>query len=168
MAKKRQRRVKLASLIVVGEGACDKAFLNHMKDLYDSRETNQSVKVMAADGGSPRDIIRSVVKNKQAEYDKYYLLMDSDIPLTPENKTFASKNKVELILSTPLCLEGMLLDVLGQKAANNSQSCKAKLHPQLSGAATEKLSYRSLFPEAILTVTQKAQIIKLRRVLANV
>jgi len=50
---KRNRKVKLSSLIVVGEGPHDKAFINHMKDLYDNRTSGQKVKVESADGGSP-------------------------------------------------------------------------------------------------------------------
>jgi len=35
----KKKHLKLASLIIVGEGPHDKAFLLHMKDLYDSRNT---------------------------------------------------------------------------------------------------------------------------------
>ena len=52
MAKK-QRRIQCSSLIVVGEGPHDKAFINHMKSLYDSRNTGQTVKVESAMGRFP-------------------------------------------------------------------------------------------------------------------
>ncbi len=81
MAKKKSRRVKLASLIVVGEGAHDKAFINYMKSLYDG-ETGQIVKVDSADGGSPKDIIKTTDrKYKHTAYDRRYILMDSDVPI---------------------------------------------------------------------------------------
>jgi hypothetical protein len=55
---KKNRRVKLASLIVVGERPHDKAFINHIKDNYARRALDQTVKVELADGGSPRDILK--------------------------------------------------------------------------------------------------------------
>ena len=132
MAKKKSRSVKLASLIVVGEGAHDKAFISHMKSLYDG-ETGQTVKVDSADGGSPKDIIKTTDrKYKHTAYDRRYTLMDSDVPITQQDRDSARKLKIQLILSEPVCLEGMLLEVLGQRAPNTAASCKASLHPQLS------------------------------------
>ena len=167
MAKKIRHLVK-TSLIIVGEGAHDKAFLDHMKELYDGRETNQSVKIASADGGSPKDIIEVVIKkSKNADYDKRYVLMDSDIPLSDKEYKLAKDNKITLLLSEPLCLEGMLLDVLGQKSASTSQACKDKLHPLLAGKPTEKQSYRVKFSKPVLDTTTKQTIVTLRNVLAN-
>ncbi len=167
MAKKIRHIVK-TSLIIVGEGAHDHAFLSHMKDLYHNGMTNQSVKIEAADGGSPKDVIKVVIKkSKNADYDKRYVLMDSDIPLSDKEYKLAKDNKITLLLSEPLCLEGMLLDVLGQKAASTSQACKDKLHPQLAGKPTEKQSYRVKFPKPVLDTTTKQTIVDLRKLMTN-
>ncbi|OXX69280.1 hypothetical protein B9J84_11185 [Vibrio sp. V03_P4A6T147] len=63
----------MASLIVVGEGIHDRAFLNHMKDNYDGRNTGQVVKIESSDGGSPRNILMSAKKSQEAAYDKRYV-----------------------------------------------------------------------------------------------
>ncbi|MBE0471465.1 MAG: hypothetical protein IBX55_18390 [Methyloprofundus sp.] len=166
MATKKQR-LKLASLIIVGEGPHDKAFLSHMKDLYDNRSTGQKIKIETADGGSPKDIIRSAIKNKHINYDQRYVLMDSDIPLSEENKKTAKKNKITIIQSTPICLEGMLLEILDQNPPNTNQKCKSMLHRQLSGDPTEKSSYSQKFSKTVLDSSPKLQIIDLIKIMAN-
>ncbi|TOB29846.1 hypothetical protein, partial [Vibrio parahaemolyticus] len=70
-------------------------------DLYDNRNTGQKVKVESADGGSPRDILKSALKNRHADYDKKYVLMDSDVAVSQQDRDFARKNRIEIIQSTP-------------------------------------------------------------------
>jgi hypothetical protein len=164
---KGKRKVKLSSLIVVGEGPHDKAFINHLKDLYDHRNSGQKVKVESADGGSPRDILKSALKNKHADYDKKYVLMDSDVAVSQQDRDFARKNKIEIIQSTPWCLEGMLLDALGDRVPNGNEACKRKLHPMLAGAPTEKASYGNLFTKDFVDNSEKEQLVILRELLAN-
>jgi len=162
-----KKRLKLASLIIVGEGPHDKAFLSHMKDLYDARSTGQKIKIETADGGSPKDIIRSAIKNTHINYDRRYVLMDSDIPLSEQDTKYAKKNKIIIIQSSPTCLEGMLLEILGQNPPITNLKCKSKLHPQLSGEPTEKSSYSQKFTKTVLDSSPKSQIIDLRKIMAN-
>jgi len=164
---RKQRKVKLSSLIVVGEGPHDKAFISHMKSLYDNRQSGQKVKVESADGGSPRDILKSVVKNKHVEYDKKYVLIDSDVPICQQDRDYARKNKIEIIQSTPVCLEGMLLDALGFSAPNGNDECKQVFHSMLSGPPTEKDSYSQLFTKKMLNATTKEQLVTLKELLSN-
>lgn len=163
----KKKHLQLASLIIVGEGPHDKAFLLHMKDLYDSRTTGQKVKIETADGGSPKDIIRSAIKNRHIAYDRRYVLMDSDIPLSVQVTKYAKQNKIIIIQSTPICLEGMLLEILDQNPPDTNQKCKSMLHPLLSGGPTEKSSYSQKFPKTVLDSSSKSQIIDLREIMAN-
>ncbi|SQH76085.1 conserved protein of unknown function [Shewanella benthica] len=167
MAKKKIRKVKLASLIVVGEGPIDAAFLSHMKIVYDGRETGQSIRITAGDGGCPKDVIKSAIQNRQAEYDKKYVLIDSDITVTDVDFSYARKNGVNIIQSTPVCLEGMLLEVLGERPARTNQGCKEKLHPKLSGLPTCKHSYAVLFTKKVLDKSDKVPIIELKLLMQN-
>jgi hypothetical protein len=164
---KKNRRVKLSSLIVVGEGPHDKAFINHMKDIYDHRTSEQKVKVESADGGSPKDILRAVVKNMHAEYDRKSVLMDSDIAISQQNRDFARKHQIEIIQSAPWCLEGMLLDAINKGVPDGNEACKRKLHPLLSGPPTKKASYKELFSKNIIDDSIKEQLIRLRKLLSN-
>ena len=167
MSKRKPRRAKLASLIVVGEGPHDQAFIKHMKGLYDRRDSGQKVTVEAADGGSPKDVIHYVVKKRHIDYDRKVILIDSDIPLQPQDHKVARKHGITILQSTPHCLEGMLLDVLGNRIPADSQACKGKLHPQLAGPPTEKESYAVLFPKPVLDNTPKEQIVELRGFISN-
>lgn len=169
MAKKRSiKKVQLATLIVVGEGPCDKAFLAYMKSLYDVKETGQKVKLDAADGGHPDIMLKDMDrKYKHADYDKRVLFIDSDVEVTEVILARAKRLGIEIVQSRPLCLEGMLLDVLGSKVPRTSQACKEVLHPQLKGRPTLAQSYQELFPKDILDNTGKEAIVRMRKLLKN-
>lgn len=166
MAKK--RKGQLASLLVVGEGACDKAFIKHMNRLYSSPHTGQKVKVDSGDGGSPASVIQTTIrKYKHVAYDRRFILLDSDIPIRQQDFDKAKSAKIELIISSPICLEGMLLDVLDQPIPCSNRACKDCLHAQLVGSPVSALSYAELFPKPLLDATLKEQIIRLRRIIMN-
>lgn len=169
MAKKRSiKKVQLATLIVVGEGPCDKAFLVYMKSLYDVKETGQKVKLDAADGGSPEIMLKDMDrKYKHADYDKRVLFIDSDVEVTQEILARAKRLGIEIVQSKPLCLEGMLLDVLGFKIPKTSQGCKELLHPKLKGRATMANSYQELFAKDVLDKTDKEAIVRIIELLKN-
>ncbi len=163
------RHVKLATLLVVGEGPADKAFINHLKSMY-SRDTGQKVTVEAEDGGSPGTMVKNLIrKHSHADFDHRFLMIDEDIPVSEDVQARAKQAKIEIILSTPVCLEGMLLEVLKQRVAEGSlaSDCKALLHPQLSGSPTRSQSYRALFPEHVINQSEKHQMIKLRALMRN-
>lgn len=167
---KKRIHVQLTTLLVVGEGLAEKAFLNHMKSLYDHRNSGQTITIHAADGGSPGSIIKDTQrKYKHSHYDRSYILLDEDIEITNQDRKTAKRLKIELIISSPLCLEGMLLDVLNQPIPGNANAttCKNLLHPQLSGKYTDRHSYAELLPREILDETTKEQIVKLRQALSN-
>jgi len=166
MARKPKRSL-LSTLIIVGEGAHEKAFLSHLKALY-SANTDQKVKIDSADGGSPQDIVRTAVKkSRHIDYDRKFILMDSDIVVDDAAKKLAKDNNITIILSEPLCLEGMLLKLLGINAPDTSKKCKALLHPKLDGNPADKNSYVRLINRGLLEVSEIEQIVLLLKILEN-
>lgn len=166
---KKVRRVKLATLLIVGEGAHEKAFLQHMKSLYDGNN-NQTVKIDAASGGSPIEIIDETIrKYNHADYSRKVILLDADVVIRQQDRDKARKNKIELVVSEPTCLEGMLLEILGHKVAEFSAAadCKKKLHSMLAGEPTKPASYANIFPKEVLDSATKDQIVKLKRLISN-
>jgi len=164
---KRIRKTLLSTLIIVGEGIHDKAFLSHLKSIYSSN-TNQKVKVDSADGGSPEDIVRTTIKkSKGISYDRKFILMDSDIDVNKKTRKLAEENKITIILSEPLCLEGMLLNLLGVVVPDSSKKCKALLHPKLNGKPTDKKSYGKLITKELLESSKIEQIVLLLNILQN-
>jgi len=168
MPKRIIRKVVKITLLVVGEGAAEKAFIEHMKGIYAAGVFNQKVSVDAADGGSQSAMIRYIARIiGHVIYARTVLLLDTDIPITTRDRKEAKKQKIELIEATPWCLEGMLLEVLGQPTPATTKACKSVLHAQLSGPETSKQSYAPLFAKAILDSSTKAQIIRLKGLLSN-
>lgn len=163
-----KRKVQKATLLAAGEGVVDKAFINHMKGIYARGVKTQTVTVDAADGGSPQDMINYLVrKNRHASFDRKVLLLDSDVTIPQQARDKARKSGIELIESTPLCLEGMLLELLGQQVSRSAVSCKSTLHSQLSGEPTNKNSYSPLFDKPVLDASTKQQIERLIALLEN-
>lgn len=163
------RKVKLATLLIIGEGTHEKAFLLHMKSIYDG-ENNQTIKVDAASGGSPIEIIDETLrKYNHADYDKKVILLDADVTIRQQDRDKARKHKIELIVSNPICLEGMLLELLGHNvtAYSSAIACKNRLHPLLSGLPTKPSSYAQIFPKSVLDTTTKDQIVRLKNLMSN-
>ena len=140
-----------------------------MKHLYEAdRTTEQKVTIDSADGGSPYDIINSVVrKHRHTDFDRRFVLLDSDVNIEPRDCELARKNRIVLIESKPVCLEGMLLDILGERVPRTNQACKDALHSLLSGKPTIASSYADIFTKDLLDNTEKEQIIILREVISN-
>ena len=168
MSKHKKRAVRRATLLVVGEGPHDKAFLKHMQNIYDRRDSDQKVTLDSADGGSPRDIIKTVIsKYRNAEFDQVFILLDSDVTITQQDRDLARKKKIVLLESTPICLEGMLLEVLGMQVPSSNTACKNRLHPKLAGHPARPEAYELLFNKPVLDETTKHQIVTLRHTIAN-
>ena len=71
MAKRRV--AQHTTLLVIGEGADDQAFINHMKGLYCPRGCGRSAKIEAGDGGSPGNIITTAIRAfKGVDYDRRF------------------------------------------------------------------------------------------------
>ncbi|EMP54580.1 hypothetical protein MSNKSG1_14762 [Marinobacter santoriniensis NKSG1] len=170
MAKGRSKRKALVqtTLLVVGEGADDKAFITHMKQIFCPRGSGRRAKVEAGDGGSPGNIITNAVRSFRGEdYDHRILVLDSDVPPTEQDRRKAKSNGYTIILWSPTCLEGALLDVLGEpvREHESASSLKKRLHPALDGAHTSSDAYQRLFPEPVLTATTNKSVVSLRQTL---
>ena len=61
------------TLLVVGEGPDDQAFIKHIKGLFYKRDCGKSVKVEAEDGGSPGNIISNAIRKfRSFAYDQRF------------------------------------------------------------------------------------------------
>jgi hypothetical protein len=116
------------SIILFGEGKSEAIFLSHLKKVYSS-QIQAKVKVDKGQGKTPRDIIDRLINKhlKVGSYDKALVLLDSDVPHKIPKKILV-ENNIDLALSTPQCLEGMLLSILGlsPKGAKHASSSSLK------------------------------------------
>lgn len=171
MAKQRKGRyhVKKATLLVVGEGASEKAFVRYLRTLF-GRNSNQRVTIESEDGGGPKSMIDNVIrKHRHQDFNHKALLLDEDKEIPANARRKAEKNQLELIISRPVCLEGMLLEVLGEKvpADASASDCKARLRPKLGEPSTNWQAYENCFPQTVLDTTSVQAIARLRELLKN-
>lgn len=165
---RKQRHLSFTTLLIVGEGSDDKAFVDHLKGLFVQRGSGRKVTVKAGDGGSPGNIITHASRAYRAEDFNYrYFLLDADIPPTAADVKNAKTAGYQIILWQPQCLEGALLDVLGERVQphESSQALKQRLHPRLASHHTKPEAYAELFTLPVVTTTQNTSVVAVRELL---
>jgi len=104
----------LTTILLVGEGKTEFAFLSHLKSLYIQRNCGIKLTIKNARGKGPEYIVDFAVRQRyNAAYDRVAVLLDTDLAWPDATKKKARKNKLTLLGSTP-CIEGFLLDILAQ------------------------------------------------------
>lgn len=163
MARKQHRVRK--TLLVVGEGDSEEAFLKYLRDLYCSGGAGVNAIVRNAHGKGPVNVIDHTVKQaRNASFDKRVALLDTDLPWTSKLKTEARRARIEMVGSTP-CFEGLLLSILGKRPPEQSADCKKRIQQSLGIDLTEWQSYAVHFPKAVLdsarpTIPELDQLLK--------
>jgi len=157
MVSRRRRPVRSTkkTVLIVGEGPTERAFLRYVKELYIRRDMDVSVNVECGAGGSPRNVVEKAIRLCGSRgYDKCFVLIDADIPLNADKKLrirMKRKPKIEILRSTP-CIEGLFLSILGVTGNNSSDQCKSTFEATYLSAdkKTDKRSYVRLFPKELL------------------
>lgn len=173
MARKRTQRhhprqVSKTTLLIVGEGPDDQAFIKHMNQLFRAENTGVKPSIEKQSGGSPGNIITNAArKYGHLPFDQKFFVLDSDVPISQQDYDKAKKHGYQIILWTPVCLEGTLLDVLGEAVDENAPalSLKKRLHPRLDGPHTDSRAYKPLFSKTILEKSENQSIIDVRTAL---
>jgi len=142
-----QRQVR-KTLLVVGEGDSEAAFLKHLRGLYCSGGAGVNVTVRNAHGKGPEHVIDYAAKQTYS-YDTCAALLDTDIPWDVRLEKKARKARVAMIGSTP-CFEGLLLSILEESPPARSPECKKVLQQLLGIDLTESQSYAKHFPKTRL------------------
>lgn len=79
MAKIRQIRHTKETLLFVGEGYCERAFLIHVNGLYSKGLVK--TKIVTAKGKGPEHVINHAISCKRMDgYDRVAVLIDLDLP----------------------------------------------------------------------------------------
>ena len=153
--RKRPLRRTKKTVLIVGEGPTEKAFLRYVKGLYITRDMDISVNVECGAGGSPRNVVEKAVRLCGSRaYDKCFVLIDADIPLNADKKLsihMKRKPKIEILKSTP-CIEGLFLSILDGTDHSSCDQCKSIFEDKYlsSDKKTDKRSYDRLFPKELL------------------
>lgn len=153
MVKKIRHQRK--TLLVMGEGDCEAAFLQHLRNIYCSNGEGVAVTIRNAQGGGPVSIVTQVIRHiRLASYDKKIALLDTDLTWSDELKKIAKNNDILMIGSNP-CLEGLLLNVLKKPAPLISRECKKTLQSHTKADMTEWRHYDPHFSREIFEDARK-------------
>ncbi|RUR30175.1 hypothetical protein ELY33_10185 [Vreelandella andesensis] len=175
MARKRpqrshKRQAKKTTLLIVGEGADDQAFIKHMQQQLLQRHSGIKPTIEKQSGGSPGNIIDNATRKYAHQgFDQRFIVLDADIPPSQQERDKARKNGYSLIFWAPTCLEGALLDVLGEgvNAHETAQQLKSRLHPRLNGTHTCPVAYAALFPKTVIEETTNESVVAVKRALVQ-
>ena len=146
----RVRRAARHTILLVGEGTTDWAFLKHIKSLYISRGCGVSATIRNAHGKGPDHVVDYAIRQcRNAAYDQVVALLDSDLEMSAAVHRRAMSKKIQIIGATP-CIEGLLLKILGEHVPITSAQCKARLGDTLSARLTRPVDYQAYFPKDYL------------------
>lgn len=144
------RRTVLRTVLIVGEGDTEKAFLDHLKRLYVTRGCGVTVMTRNAHGKGPANVVDAAMRHaKNGEFDIVAVLMDTDLPWTDEVRKKARRHRICLVGASP-CVDGMLLKILGEHVPEQSARCKDALHVRLGRKPFVREAYEQDFPRAVL------------------
>lgn len=163
MSIKGKRTTKTA-ILIVGEGPTEKAFLQHLKELFISRDAEVAIKIESGSGGAPNCVIQKAIRLREnMAYNHCFVLIDSDRPIEndPELEIRIKKKPPIKILKTSPCIEGLFLAILQYTSFSptnaSSNECKSLFEKNYISAdkKTDKRSYNEIFTQEIINNRRK-------------
>lgn len=138
------------TVLIVGEGDTEKAFLDHLKSHYVTRGCGVSAAIRNAHGKGPENVVDVAIRHARgADYTLVAVLMDTDLPWSPALRKLARTKKVCLIGASPCC-DGLLLSILDEPVPEESAQCKTKLIERLGKRPVIAEAYRNDFTKVLL------------------
>lgn len=143
------------TLLLVGEGYHEKAFLNHLKQLYVPRRCGLSVAVKSAGGKGAKHVIEWTIRQiANTAYDNVAVMLDTD---TDWSQALAKQAKRIQVLPSEPCFDALMLRLLGKHPVGDSAQLKKLLAPYLDDDPTEQQSYATYFGKACLEAGRKSE-----------
>ncbi len=144
------RRSVSHTVLLVGEGTTEQAFLRYIKSLYISRGCGVGVTIRNAHGKGPDHVVDYAIRQcRNAAYDRVVVLLDTDLEMSAAVRRRARTRKVKIIGATP-CIEGLLLKILGEHVPATSAECKQRYGGALPERLTFPEDYMGNFPKDLL------------------
>ena len=126
------------TMLIVGEGYHEEAFLSHVKQIYAPRGCGQAVTIKNARGKGAMHVIDWTIKQiANAHFDVVAAMLDTDKDWSPTVEKQARKKKIQVLASDP-CFDAVMLRLLGVNAKGEAKVLKKKLAPYLGNEAVEK------------------------------
>jgi len=142
------------TLLIVGEGRHEEAFLNHLKRLYVVRGCGLSVTVKNARGKGAKHVVEWTIRQiANAAYDDVAVLLDTDKDWSQAVANKAKKGKIVVFASDP-CFEAVLLRALGKHPVGDAKALKKAVAPFLNNDPTVRDNYEEHFGDEQLQVAR--------------
>ncbi|MEZ0238689.1 MAG: hypothetical protein ACAH06_11555 [Methylophilaceae bacterium] len=156
MAKKIWRTNR--TILLVGEGADEKAFLTHVKNHFAPRDCGKTVIVKNAQGKGATHVVEWTIRQMgNAQYDDVAVMVDTDTGWTKAAIALAERASITLLPSDPR-FEAVLLRLLGKSPRGDSQAMKRQFAPLVQQKSTEIESYAREFGPDILLANRSREL----------
>jgi hypothetical protein len=133
------------TLLLVGEGRTEEAFLQYIKSLYAPRGCGLSVKVKNARGKGARHVVEWTWRQLAiARYDAVAVLIDTDKDWSESVARRAKAARILVLKSEPL-FEAMMLRLLDQSDVGDSKTLKGRFAPFVRNDALRAENYADYF-----------------------
>jgi hypothetical protein len=158
------------TLLIVGEGDADIAFVRHVKRTY-ADSLGRAVQEHNAKGKGGKNVLETALRranNNNRAYDKVVLLLDIDTDWDDAARAKARRSRVgkrgrlDVIESNP-CLEAWLLKILGVETEGDTRHMKREFRMRIGCEAHEpnwmgRLLNRDVLDQARERVSQLADL----------
>lgn len=149
-----RRKVK-RTLLAVGEGDTEKAFLTFLRSLYCRDGEGVKVVVRNAHGKGPDHVVDHAIRQSTTtSYDQVLALLDTDIPWSDALRKKAKRKKIVLVGSVP-AIEGLLLLILERTVPTTTAACKSELGRIVKTSLTEASAYQQHFTREAIERARK-------------
>jgi hypothetical protein len=134
------------TLLLVCEGYSEVELARVVRELYLPRYCGISLRAENRRGyGGHAVLERAIQRKREAEYDRFGVLIDTDRHWTNAERELAVTHDIAAIECTP-CIEAMLLDVDGQRVHGRTSDNKAAFERAYGGPASRQGVIERNFP----------------------
>lgn len=144
------------TLLIVGEGYHDVAFLNHIKQFPGVCGQGLQISIKNARGKGALGVINCAIKlSANIAYDFVAVLLDTDTDWNLATAKKAKQNRIEVLAADP-CFEAMLLRVLG-KTPGTAKELKKQLAPFVRNDPMQASNFAEYFNLDALQVSRSRE-----------
>jgi hypothetical protein len=155
--KNNKMREQKETLLLVGEGADEKAFLDYLKSQLAPRGSGVVITIKDAKGKGAKHVIDWTIRQATiTQYDKVGVLFDTDTDWTLTVEKKAKQHKICLLKSEP-CFEAMMLRMLNKTPELDSKKLKKQFAVFVNNDATDSKNYAEHFDVVILKTMRNAE-----------
>lgn len=138
------------TVLIVGSGYAEDAFLKHLKSLYTSKAAGRSVTVGNARGGRAVDVVAEAGRiNRRLPHTVLVALFDAALDSDGVASAAARKKRIVAVSCDP-CLEAVLLRLHGDLTERDCAGHKSAFAERFGSAAHAPAVYAIHFPQELL------------------